>query len=487
MKLGNWIGKLRIESDWIKIINPAIGKEMGQIARANKETVNAAISLGQRTFESGVWSRMDTTDRFRIMTRIATLLQSKIQEFAHLETLQTGRPIREMQTQLSRLPEWIEYFAALQRTHQGNVNPFKGQVLNYVKRYPLGVVSQITPWNHPLLIAIKKIAPAISAGNSVVVKPSELAPINVVKFAELCQEAGLPEGVLNVVCGYGPEIGPTLCGHPLVRKLDITGGTETGRTIASQAGNNLVECIAELGGKAPVIVFQDSNIQDAVNGACFASFIASGQTCVMGSRILVHESVKDEFVDKLRQKVNGLKMGDPLDQETQIGPVITKESKQRIHAFVQRAQEQGGRIVTGGVYEDTDGYFYPPTVIDNVTNQMDIFHKEVFGPVVSVTSFKDDQEAVRLANDSEFGLAASLWTENISRAHLVSEQLRVGIVWVNAHHFNDPSSPWGGEKLSGMGRENGIEAYLAYTTPKSVVINYGQKPDWFGQKNARYG
>jgi acyl-CoA reductase-like NAD-dependent aldehyde dehydrogenase len=296
----------------------------------------------------------------------------------------------------------------------------------------------------------------------------------------------VPDGILNVVCGYGSETGDALCSNKDIAKLDVTGGTETGRKIAAKAGENLIECIAELGGKAPVLVFKDANIQDAVNGAAFAAFIASGQTCVMGSRILVQDSVYDEFLEKFKLKIAKITMGNPLDMKTMMGPVISQQSRIRIHAHVLHALSQGAKLQAGGYIPDMVGHYYPPTCLE-VTPDMDVFHKEVFGPVVCITPFSTVSEAIKLANDSEFGLACSIWDQDFKNALSVSQKIDTGIVWINGHHHNDPSSPWGGVKNSGMGRENGQEAYLAYTSSKSIVMNYGPSSDWFGQSESRYG
>jgi acyl-CoA reductase-like NAD-dependent aldehyde dehydrogenase len=474
-------------SENIVVENPATGNPLCTVAKGTKSDVQLAIAAGKQAFESGVWSTACPGDRFDVMMTISGQLKKQLDLMAEMESLQTGRPLREMKVQLARIPEWIEYFAAMNRTYEGSVTPFKGDMLNYIQRVPLGVVGQITPWNHPLLIALKKISPALAAGNSIVVKPSELAPVNVLKFAEICSEAGLPPGILNVVCGIGSEAGAALVSSPDIAKLDITGGTDTGRLVASAAGRNLIECIAELGGKAPVVVFEDCNIQDAVNGAAFAAFIASGQTCVMGSRILVHKSIHDDFVTRLVKKVTKIKIGSPMDLETQMGPLITKKQQHRVQEFVQQAVQEGCTIACGGSIPQREGYYFEPTVITNCNSSHTIFREEVFGPVVCVVPFEDEQEALKLANDSEFGLAASVWTQSVKRAHRFAHRLDVGIVWINGHHHNDPSSPWGGTKLSGMGRENGKVAFEAYTQPKSIVVNYGSSSDWFGDNKARYG
>lgn len=396
-----------------------------------------------------------------------------------------------LQAQLGRLPEWFEYFSALIRTHEGTLPPFFGPYVNYVKRVPLGVCGLITPWNHPMLIAIKKIAPALATGNCVVVKPSELAPVTVVELAKLCTEAGLPKNVLSVLPGMGPTIGQELCRHPHIRKIDLTGGTSTGRSVGAAAGANLASVISELGGKAPMIIFNDADIEQAVNGAAFATFVASGQTCIMGARVLVHASVYDKFMSMLVAKAKKIRLGDPLDFSTQMGPVISDASRNRMKQMVDEAVTQGATVLTGGDFPDMPapldkGHYFSPTIL-RVTTQMDIWHEEVFGPVLVAVPFQTEEEAVMLANDSPYGLAAAIWTKDVMRAHRVADLLNVGLVWINDHHRNDPSSPWGGMKDSGIGRENGISALHEYTQTKSVVVRTDPTPfDWFEQENARY-
>ena len=321
--------------DYFQVYNPATNDVLCEVATGDDIILKRAVENAHEVYQSGVWSRSDVRHRANVLTKIAINLRQSIPSLLNLEVSQTGRAVREMKAQLGRLPEWFDYFAALIRTHEGTVPPFLGSYINYVNRVPLGVCGLITPWNHPMLIAIKKIAPAIATGNSIVVKPSELAPVSVLELGGIFTEAGLPNGVVNIVPGYGKQVGQLLCTHPLVRKIDLTGGTPTGRAVGAAAGGNLSSVISELGGKAPMIIFDDSDLEQAVNGAAFATFVASGQTCIMGARLVIHESIYEKNLIAISEKAKRIKLGDPFDMETQMGPVISQESRRRIHSMVR--------------------------------------------------------------------------------------------------------------------------------------------------------
>lgn len=474
------------------------------MSSASSDQINTAIQRAHAAFKSGVWSRASAQHRSLVLARIASKLQDRVPEFAVMESLQTGRAIREMKTQLNRLPEWLTYFAAVLRTYQGFIPPTQGQVLSYVTREPLGVVAQITPFNHPLLIAVKKLAPALAAGNSVIVKPSELAPASVLAFAEIATEAGLPDDVLQVLPGEGRTVGLEIVQNPLIKKVDVTAGTSTGRALGAVVGANLSSLTAELGGKAPVLVFNDADIGSAINGVAFAAFVASGQTCVSGARIIVQEGIYDQFVSGLTEKTRSItrRMGNPLNPASSMGPVISKKSLQRIEAMLSRTN---GTVVVGGsrmiglsaldAHDLSKGWFFPPTIVELCDTNDELWDEEIFGPVVVVCRFKDEADGVALANQSKYGLGSSLWTSNLGVAHRVAAALEHGLVWVNTAHRNDPSSPWGGMKDSGVGRENGIEAFENYSQTKTVLINIAtpqymqENEDWFTEdtKAVRYG
>ncbi|RAL06388.1 aldehyde dehydrogenase [Aspergillus ibericus CBS 121593] len=491
--ISNWVNGAHTAAttDRIPVINPANEVPIATIDATPKETVDSIVNESLHTFRNGPWSRTDVSDRFAVLSTAARLLRSRIPEFVELETRQTGRPIREMRAQLARVPEWLEYFASLARVHEGRVTPFKGPVVNTLTRLPLGVVALITPYNHPLLIAMKKIGAALAAGNVVIVKASELAPLSVLKLGALFQEAGLPDGVLQIVSGYGYETGKYLCESRLLAKIDLTGGLATYKAIAPSASANLIPITAELGGKAPVCFFPSMEVENAVKAALFASFIASGQTCVTGSRLLVHADMYDEFTALLKKRVEALRLGDPFDDQTQIGTVISKIAVERCSAFVERAVKEGGKILCGGkptTNPDGKGFYFQPTVIET-RPQTDLECNEVFGPVIALIKCHSEEDIIHVANSSSMALGASVWTNDFKQAHRVADKIEAGIVWINGHHLNDPSSPWGGFKQSGLGKENGLEAYESYTKLKSTVINYGVPPVWFDDEpaNARYG
>ncbi|MFN2461801.1 MAG: aldehyde dehydrogenase [Candidatus Velthaea sp.] len=466
-----------------EVHNPASGERVARVARGGAAEVSAAVDAAQRAFEDGRWSRMPLRERTRILNAFADAIETALPELARVETTSTGRPIREMRAQLSRLPEFYRYFAAVVRSAEDGVTPFEGPYLNYVRRVPLGVVGLITPWNHPLLILTKKLAAALAGGNTVVAKPSEYTPLTTLMLAKIALDAGIPPGVFNVVTGFGPEAGAALCGERRLAKLDLTGGTETGRAVARIAGENLVRVNCELGGKAPVIVLPDADFDRAAAGAVFAGFIASGQTCIAGTRVLVHESCADELVTRMTTRARALRLGDPLDTATQLGPLVSEAQRARTERYVEIGMAEGARVASGGRRPADErlanGYFYEPTIFTNVRPHMRIAQEEIFGPVVCVLTYRDLEDAVRIANGIEFGLGASIWTGDTARAMRLAERIDCGIVWINDHHRIDPALPWGGMKSSGLGRECGLEGYREYTQTKSVVVNLDDPVDWY--------
>lgn len=467
-----------------EIENPATGEVAFDVAHGKTVDIDRAVAAARRAAEEGPWPQMHARERGPILRRAGELLRARGTELAEVEVRSTGRTLREMSQQVGRTADWLDFFASVAEAHEDRVVPAIGNLLNYVRRVPIGVVGQITPWNHPLLITMKKVAPALAAGNAIVVKPSEVAPAAPIELGRLLSEAGVPPGVVNVVPGFGADAGKALSEHRGIDKLDLTGGTETGRHIAAAAGRSLIPVQAELGGKAPVVVFEDVAIATAVAGALFATFVASGQSCIAGARLLVQRTRSEELVPALVDRVTGIRVGDPMDPKTQMGPLASRQQLERVSALVASARDEGATILCGGERLRGDffdgGYFFAPTVITDVRQDMRIMREEVFGPVLTVQSFEDEDEAVALANDCDFGLGAAVWTNDLTRAHLVARRIRSGTVWINDHHRVDPASPWGGFKDSGIGSENGVVAYNDYTLQQSILVNLDRGAfDWF--------
>ncbi|WP_426221420.1 aldehyde dehydrogenase [Methylobacterium sp. NFXW15] len=484
---GNFVDGREIEAGdgpLIDVRNPATGAVIARIPNSTEADVDRAMRSARAAFESKEWGGMDTRSRARLVNRLADAFEANLDTLYKLETLNNGRPINETRAQLSRLPDFFRYAAGLALARRDAVIPVEGSYLNYTRRTPIGVVANCTPFNHPLMILCKSLAVVLATGCTTVVKPSEYTPLTTLKLAQIFTEAGLPKGVFNIVLGLGPTTGKHLAEHPDINKLVLTGGTEAGRIAGSAAAKVFAHQTMELGGKTPVMVFDDFDLEQAVNYAAFGAFIGAGQTCVCASRHLVQASIYDAFVEKLAAKAKSIRIGDPFDPATQLGPVISGKQRDRVLAYAGYGRDEGARAVAGGqaarVAGGEDGFFVEPTVFADVRSDMRIFQEEVFGPFTSVTPFKDEADALRLANDSPFGLAAAIRTRDVARAHRVAASVKAGIVWVNDHHRLDPASPWGGVDDSGLGRECGLESFDDHFNTKSVMVATHDTPfDWY--------
>jgi betaine-aldehyde dehydrogenase len=466
--------------------NPSTGETLAEVAEADKADVDKAVAAARRAFE-GKWSRMSARDRGRLLYKLSQLIEAKSQELAVLETSDNGKPIKEsMYIDLPGVVENFEYFAGWATKIEGETIPVPGQMFNYTLREPLGVCGQIIPWNFPLLMAAWKLAPALAAGNTIVLKPAEQTPVTALELGKLFQEAGFPDGVVNIVPGYGETAGAALASHPGIDKIAFTGSTEVGKIIARTAADNLTKVSLELGGKAPNIVFADADIEQAVNGAMMGIFFNQGQVCCAGSRLFLDERVADEFLARFKERAERVKVGDPMDKTTQMGPQVSEEQLTRIRSYVDIARGEGATVFTGGGKPELEGnfkngYFFQPTVFSEVNNSMRVAQEEIFGPVASAITFKDEKDLIRQANDTIYGLSAGIWTKDITRAHRFAKEIKAGTVWINTFNMMNAASPFGGYKQSGYGREMGKHALELYTHVKSVWVDLSGKPiGWYG-------
>ena len=460
-------------------LNPYTGKAWAAIPDARQEDVDLAVAAAAEALEDPRWRGMVPMERGLLLRRFGDLLRDNAERLARIETRDNGKLIREMLGQARALPGYYYYYAGLADKILGETIPLeKTSIFNYTLREPVGVVAIITPWNSPLLLLSFSLAAALACGNTVVVKPSEHASASTLEFAALVEEAGFPPGVFNVVTGFGRTTGGPLVGHSGVNKVVFTGGAETGKGIGQLAAANLTPTLLELGGKSPNIVFADASIPDAVNGCIAGIFAASGQTCLAGSRLFLHEKIYDEFMERLVERTGKIRMGDPSLMESEMGPMATMDQLHKVEGFVGRAVKEGAELVYGGKRPEDpalgEGWFFMPTIFGTMRNDMDLAREEVFGPVLAVMRFREEEEVVSLANETRYGLAAGIWTNDVRRAHRVARALKAGTVWINTYRALWYASPFGGYKQSGYGREMGLEAIREFTQVKSVWVDLAE-------------
>jgi (Z)-2-((N-methylformamido)methylene)-5-hydroxybutyrolactone dehydrogenase len=471
---GEWIDAR--SGDYFESDNPYLGVPWALIPRGTAADADRAVRAAHLAFTTGEWPRLTASRRGMLLRRLADLVTQKSAALAEVEVRDNGKLYAEMSAQTAYMAQWYHYYGGLADKIEGSVLPTdKPDTFNYTRYEPLGVVAAIIPWNSPLLLLAWKLAPALAAGNTVVVKPSEFTSASALEFMKLVEEAGFPPGVVNVVTGYGADVGAALIEHPLVRKVAFTGSDATGQKVYEGAARGLKRVSMELGGKSPNIVFEDADLDNAIKGVISGIFAATGQTCIAGSRLLVQQSIHDQFLDKLVAFAKTAKMGNPMDAGTQIGPVTNKPQLEKILKYIDIAKGEGATAVLGGSRasraECGNGWFVEPTIFSGVRNSMRIAQEEVFGPVLAVIPFKDDDEAIAVGNDVVYGLAAGVWTENIRRALTMAEKLQAGTVWINTYRAVSYLSPFGGYKRSGLGRESGQEMIKEYLQVKSVWIS----------------
>lgn len=467
---GEWVDS--ISGKTFETVNPATGEKIADVAEAGPEDIDVAVKSAREAFDHGRWSRMGTAERSRLIYKLADLIEEHKVELAQLETLDNGKPIRE--TSNADIPLAIEhfrYFAGWTTKIVGQTIPVQGNYFNYTRHEAVGVVGQIIPWNFPLLMAAWKLGAALATGCTVVLKPAEQTPLSALYLAKLINEAGFPKGVVNVVPGYGNTAGAPLVNHPLVDKVAFTGSTKVGKSIMSQVSQSLKRVTLELGGKSPNIILPDADLSKAVPGSLMGIMFNQGQVCCAGSRLYVQKKQYDNVVADLVSLTKDINQGNGLLQETTMGPLISLQQQNRVKSYIEKGMEEGAEVLTGGNIPYNQGYFVAPTIFSDVNHSMTIAKEEIFGPVVAAMPFDDIDDLVEKANDSNYGLAAGVWTQDIKKAHYLAHRIKAGTIWVNCYNVFDAASPFGGYKQSGIGREMGSYALENYTEVKSVWVN----------------
>ncbi len=462
-------------TDAFELRNPATGETTGRVPRATKDDVREAIEVARGAFEAPSWRDMEQTKRGKLLMQLASLMRQNFDELSKLETLNQGKPIRESKGDVAWTIRAFEYWAGVADKIEGETIPVTPNRLTYTNREPLGVTAHIIPWNYPLALAARSLAPALAAGNTIVAKPAELTPMTLLKIAEYAQKAGLPDGVLNVVTGSGAVVGKALVSNSDIDGITFTGSTETGRQIMETAAENVTPVLLELGGKNPNIVFPDADFEKAVQMAKYAIFTNAGQMCWAGSRLFLHSDIYEKFLGELKRQTELLKIGPGLDEKTELGPLVSKDQQEHVMRYIKSGREDGAHLVTGGSVPEaptlSNGYFLQPTIFTDVKPDMKIGCEEIFGPVLTVFKFNSVDEVVQMANNTQFGLYAGIWTNNLKLAHRVVNQLEAGVVAVNDYLVAYPQTPFGGYKDSGIGYESGLQAISHYTRIKSVTFN----------------
>jgi aldehyde dehydrogenase (NAD+) len=467
---GKWLSSA--SGKMFPTLNPATGETICHVAEGDKADIDLAVKAARKAFESGPWGRMNASERGRLIQKLADAIEANKDELAALESLDNGKPIADsLAADLPLSIQCYRYYAGWADKNHGSTIPIDGQYFCYTRHEPVGVVGQIIPWNFPLLMQAWKWGPALACGNTLVLKPAEQTPLTALKVAQLAQEVGFPDGVINVVPGYGPTAGAALSQHMDVDKIAFTGETGTGKLVMTAAAqSNLKRVSLELGGKSPNVVFADADLDAAIEGAYFGLFFNQGQCCVAGSRVFVQDSVYDAFIDKMVAKTKNRRVGDPFDPSTEQGPQVSQEQFDRVMGYIEHGKKDGAKLLTGGSRVGDRGYFIQPTVFTDVQDDMKIAKEEIFGPVMAVLRFKDVDEVIERGNRTMYGLAAAVWTKDVKKALRMANSLRAGTVWVNCYDVFDAAAPFGGFKMSGIGRELGQYALQQYTEVKTVTV-----------------